>query len=428
MTPLHGIASREDLPLPFPLVVAAAAAVLVVTFWILLFAWREPRYRDRTGRELPRLSRLIDSPAFSRPLRLAAGLMWLLAALAMAVGADRIDNPVFGFVFVWLWVGIVPASLLLGQVYRRTNPVRLILRMTGASIAPASENLLSRLPAAAALLLFLYAELVEPLTLSLPVLRGFAALWLLWVVLGTMATSQRWIARADPFEAFATTVAKLSAWTRSPTGTLMLINPLRNLASWRAPKHLTWLTAVLLAGTLFDAVAASAWWVKLTQASEVSPRILGTAGLLLSVAVVGGLFLLCCLPLRREGRTLSETADSLAPSLVPLVAGYFLAHYATMLYLDGQRTAIRFSDPFGLGWNIFGMAEAGPDTTLLAFPTLIAVLQVLLIVAGHVAAALVCHDIALRDAPAGSAILRQVPMLALMVMLTVLGMLLMFGD
>lgn len=427
MTPLHGIASREDLPLPFPLMVAAAAIVLVVTFWILLFAWRRPRYLEHHGRELPRLSRFVDSPAFSRSLSSLIGLGWLVAALAMALGADRMDNPVFGFVFVWLWVGLVPVSLLFGELYRRTNPVRLILRMTGTATPSQAPNPQSRLPAAAAVLVFLYAELIEPLTLTLPVLRGFAAIWLVWVVVGTLATSQKWIARADPFEAFGTTVAQFSPWARSGAGTLMLINPLRNLAAWRAPRYLSALAAVLLAGTLFDAVAASAWWVRLQQATEISPRLLGTAGLLLVVAVVGGLFLLCSLPLRRPGSGTVATADEFAPSLVPLIAGYFLAHYATMLYLDGQRTAIRFADPLGRGWNLFGLAEVGPDTTLLAYPMLIGLVQVAFIVVGHVCAALVCHDIALRTTETRVAV-RQLPMLALMVALTTIGMLLMFGE
>ncbi len=48
---LHGIASRHDLPLPFGLVVAAGAAALVITFWVALFAWRSPRYREESGTE-----------------------------------------------------------------------------------------------------------------------------------------------------------------------------------------------------------------------------------------------------------------------------------------------------------------------------------------------------------------------------------------
>ena len=108
---LHGIASRHDLPLPFGLVVAAGAAVLVITFWVALFAWRSPRYREEEGTELPRLTRLVDSRGSGATLRAVGLAVWGLAGAALWFGVDRIDNPAVGFVYVWLWVGLVPAAL-----------------------------------------------------------------------------------------------------------------------------------------------------------------------------------------------------------------------------------------------------------------------------------------------------------------------------
>ena len=40
LIPLHGIASRRDLPLPFSFVVVGAVLALVISFAILIFAWR----------------------------------------------------------------------------------------------------------------------------------------------------------------------------------------------------------------------------------------------------------------------------------------------------------------------------------------------------------------------------------------------------
>ncbi|MEO7588925.1 MAG: hypothetical protein ABIS84_12965, partial [Arachnia sp.] len=220
---------------------------------------------------------------------------------------------------------------------------------------------------------------------------------------------------------------KLSPWARSHSGQLVLINPLRNLGSWKAPRHLSILACVLLGSTLFDAVAGSSWWVRAFQDSPLPPRLVGTVGLVATVALITALFHASVLPLRRSGQTLRQAADALSPGLVPLVAGYFLAHYATMLYLEGQRTAIRMADPLALGWDWFGIAEAGPNLTLLAHPTLIALVTVLFIVGGHVMAALVSHDIALRDLPPRVAVRRQVPLLLFMVALTISGMVLMFG-
>lgn len=421
MTLLHGIASRGDLPLPFELVLAGGAVALIVTFWVAFFAWRTPRYRDQAGVELPRLTRTVDSPWVSRPLRLAVGLGWLLAAAALAFGVDRIDNPVFGFVYVLLWVGLVPVSLLLGGVYRRTNPLRLLLRFTGATAPARHRRTGSRAPAAAALLAFLYLELVQPGGATLPVLRGYAAAWVAWVVVGVLVKGQGWISRADPFEAYASTIARLSPWARTRRGVLLLTNPLRNLASWAAPRHLALVASVLLGGTLFDALSNTAWWVRGTQDLDANAAwALGAAGLVGSVAVILGLFRLGTLPYR------GHRMDDLAPGLVPLVAGYTMAHYGTMLILEGQRTIIRFSDPLGRGWDLFGWAEAAPNTALFAFPTAIAVTQVLLIVAGHVAGVLVTHDIALRASPAGVRV--HVPLLLIMVVFTVAGLTLMFGG
>lgn len=419
MIPLHGIASREDLPLPFPLVVAGGAFTLVITFVILFWAWRTPRYEEADGRPLPRLTSLVDSGWFRWPLRVLVAAVWAVAGLALVAGVDRLDNPVFGFVLVWIWVGLVPAALLLGRVHRLTNPVRLL---TGFS--PPGEKMGSVWPAALAVTAFFYLELVEPRGLELRTMQLFAAVWLVWLVAGRLITSRAWVARADPFEAFASTVSRMSPWSRHPSGMLMLTHPLRNLSSWRPPRHFAILACVLLAGTLFDAIAASAWWVRGLQVLGINAHLAGTVGLLLTIGIVWGAFQLCAIPLRGGGSA-STAADRLAPSLVPLLAGYSLSHYATYLYLEGQRTAFRMSDPLSLGWNLFGSAELGPNTTLFMFPGPIAVLQVLLIVGGHVLGALVAHDISLRTSRRIGA---QLPLLLVMVCLTVGGLLLMFGS
>ncbi|MFV0429584.1 MAG: hypothetical protein ACK5KO_09200 [Arachnia sp.] len=424
MIPWHGIGTRDDLPLPFWLVVAGAAAVLIITFWVLAFAWRTPRFVDKSGRVLPRLTRFVDSPWVVRPLRIVVGAVWLIAGAALIAGPDRIDNPVFGFVFVWLWVGLVPVSLLFGQVYRRTNPARVFARLTGLVGKPTSGVKCTRWPAAIAITAFGYLELVQPESTTLPVLRGYAAVWVAWLLVGTLLGSRRWIASADPFEAYASAVAHASCWARNAKGQLMAINPLRNLASWQAPRHLSLLASALLGVTLFDALSATTGWVRWTQNLGVAPQLPGAAGLIASIAVIYLAFRLAALPLRDQGQASGAAADRLAPGLIPLVAGYSLAHYGTLLYLEGQRTAFRMSDPLGVGWNLFGGAEAGPDTTLLAFPTAIATTQVLLIVLGHVVGAMVSHDIALRSS---RRVTHQLPLLLLMVAITCLGMLLMFS-
>ena len=49
LLPLHGIASRHDLPLPFSFVVVGAALALILSFVVLLRAWRQPRFTPSAG-------------------------------------------------------------------------------------------------------------------------------------------------------------------------------------------------------------------------------------------------------------------------------------------------------------------------------------------------------------------------------------------
>ena len=76
VVPMHGLGGARDLPIPASLAISAAVAALVISFTVLILAWRTPRYDARTqGRPLPdgfaRLRRR-RSPALD-PARARAG-------------------------------------------------------------------------------------------------------------------------------------------------------------------------------------------------------------------------------------------------------------------------------------------------------------------------------------------------------------------
>lgn len=437
LVPLHGLGSRQDLPLPLPLAIAGAVTVLVVSFALLALAWREPRWPVPRGRALPALTRLVDA-AWVRRLVAAAGLFvfgW--TALALWAGQDRVTNPVFGFTYVWVWVGLVPLSLLFGPVWRRANPLRTLLRLAvrlglppdGLRPLPAATwRRLGRYPAAVGLLGFLWLELVQPGNNTLAVLRGWWLAWVLGVLGGGVLFGPRWVGAADPFEAYAVLVSRASPWQRVARR-LVWTNPLRHLATSRSPAGAWALVAVLLGGTAFDGFTGSSWWVRAVQSSDLARPVWGTAGLLLAVLLVAATFLLGVRPLdgvrgqvRRPGR------DLLAAGVVPIVVGYAVAHYLSLLVLEGQRTLINLSDPLGLGWNVFGTAELAINQLWLETPAVTAVLQLLAIVGGHVAGVLVAHEVSVRVLPPRRRVVGQVPLLAVMVGYTCGGLLLLFSP
>ena len=97
--PLHGLGSRQDLPLPFEFVLWGAALALVASFVVLVAAGRRARYTQPRGIALPGLTRLVDAPAARVVLRLLALALYGWMALALWFGQDRVTNPVFGFTF-----------------------------------------------------------------------------------------------------------------------------------------------------------------------------------------------------------------------------------------------------------------------------------------------------------------------------------------
>jgi len=94
------------------------------------FAAVEAALRDAAataGRPLSPWAAAVVGSRATRAVLAGLGLLvtaWTL--LALVLGADTANNPVPWVVFVLLWVGIVPLSVVLGPVWRRLNPLRTV--------------------------------------------------------------------------------------------------------------------------------------------------------------------------------------------------------------------------------------------------------------------------------------------------------------
>jgi hypothetical protein len=140
--------------------------------------------------------------------------------------------------------------------------------------------------------------------------------------------------------------------------------------------------------------------------------VLQTVSLLAVVAIFVAAYLLVA---RRDAR-------AVAPTLIPIAAVYFAAHYFAYLLIAGQATLGVLVDPFGHGWNPAGLGEYELWKGI-APAALVWWVQVLLIVWGHVAAVFAAHRLALvRSRGAGRALLAQAPLVLLMVGYTVAGL------
>jgi hypothetical protein len=108
------------------------------------------------------------------------------------------------------------------------------------------------------------------------------------------------------------------------------------------------------------------------------------------------------------------------------VVGYTVAHYFSLLALDGQTTWILASNPFGLaGVDLFGTYGNTVDLTAVG-PDAIALVQVGAVVVGHVLGVTLAHERALLSARRARAS-DQLPLVVVMVAFTVGGLGLLFG-
>ncbi len=434
--PAHGIGSREDLPLPLGWAIAGAAAAVVLSFVLLGLLWREPRLdAGRAGRPLPvPLARLLDAPAFRRVL---AGLGLLAAAwtlLALLLGRDDARNPVPWVVYVLLWVGVVPVSVLFGPVWRQLNPLRavhaLLNRALGLDPRDGVRPLPARMgwwPAAGGILAFAWLELVAPDPASLDTLRTAIALYAALHLLAAFVYGSRWFDRGDAFEAWSGLYGRISPLGRRD-GVLVLRAPLTGLDRVAAAPGLVATVIAMLSATAFDGLSGSSTWARLVQSNEWSRQLAGTLGLLGTALVLGAVFVACCAVAGVVGGTGARGASALfAPSVVPVALGYVVAHYYSFLVIEGQRAFVRLSDPLGTGANWLGTGDLQVSYAA-ASPALVANVQVAAIVVGHVLGVVVAHDRAVRLFPRTRAVVGQLPLLVLMVTLTCLGLFLLFWD
>jgi hypothetical protein len=435
----HGVGGRQDLPIPFTYALIGAAVALVVSFVALAVLWREPQLGGpRTGVAVPpAVQRVLDASATRWVIRLVGLAATAYVATAAIAGPDLVINPTAGVVYVLFWVGLAPASVLFGPVWKLLNPLRtvhlLLSRAMGSDPAAGLRPLPERLgywPAALALLAFVWLELAAPDRGTLPVLRMFFAVYVAVQLVMAAVFGDRWFERGDGFEAYSTLLGRMAPLQRRADGRLVLRSPLDGLAAVPPARGLAAVVVVLLGSTAYDGLSNAPAWLRVTDAAGLPDTTAATLGVLGCVLVVGGAYVLAVSATRRLGaHATSEAgmAGDFAPSLVPIALGYLVAHYYSLFVLEGQRTLIQLSDPLSNGANVFGTAERGVDSSMVT-PGGVATLQVAAVVTGHILGVVLAHDRAVALLPRRRAVAGQLPLLVLMVGYTVGGLGLLFAG
>lgn len=424
----HGLGSRGQLPLPVWMFTWAAAIALVVSFVALGVLWTRPQLnRLATGRVLASSSGVVGIvQAIGRGTALVLYLVCLVAGL---IGADvTSDNILPVTLYVIVWVGALIVSGVVGDLWGAVNPI--------ATLAQGAEAIARRMgfrlrqppvcgqwPAAVGLLVFLFYELAHPSGAEPRTLGYLLAVHLLFSLGAAAVWGAEWVVEHEPFSALFRWTGSIGAVFRRDDGSVGLRPPMSGLARMPVVASTAVALLVVLGGTTYDGFSESQLARRLLgQPTGWNGALLRLLVLVASIVIISAFYALgVWWTSRVTGMTVTQAATAFAPSLVPIVFGYAVAHYFQLLVDESQTFVFRLSDPLGRGWDLFGGSDGLINFNLISVD-LVAWLQVLAILFGHIGAVMVAHDRSIELFDVGHSLRSQFAMLLVMVAYSTLGL------
>lgn len=476
----HGFGQRYDLPVPLWLYLYGAAATVALSFLLIAVFVGEPRsahtYRRVNLLRFGWFRATLASRPFIIFLRLLSVALFLLVILS---GLFGVHNPALNFTptFVWIiwWVGLGFITAFIGNLWELVNPWKNIFEWADAAARwlglenglegdepyPAKWGVW---PAFLLYFAFVWIEIVfegspTPFNIALLALLYSAITWGGMMIYG----KEVWLRHGEAFSVFFGVLARFSPSEVRVTDPrvceecpnecleggecincyecLRRAEPQSreiNLRLWAVgllnKEHVTLDRLVfivfILASVTFDGLVVTPAWVDIETWAfplfqpfgQFGYVVFQTLGLIALPAIFLAAYFTFSFLIKALGGAdgkVRQVAAAFVYSLVPIALAYQMAHYYTLLLVQGQNIFALISDPFGWGWNLFGTAGYSVNVGIVG-AGFVWYSQVGLVVGGHIIAVYVAHVIALRLLNDKKRALKsQYPMLALMVLYTV---------
>lgn len=370
-----------------------------------------------------------------RPTRLAArAVRWGAVALLLGtllVGLARVSSGLttvgLSLVPLLFWVGLVIGGVilcsLLDGAWRTFDPWATLESWSRAG-QRAREPWVPPWGLGPLLLFMLFwFELVSG--------AGFSEMWVVVAIVLYTGFSLSLRSRVGPSWALVDPLSILfgfasrAAPLRLGRDGLFYRGPLAGLVQERPmPKSLHVALFVLLGATTLDNARETVAWGGMTSrlGLEDTPAWLVESGaMVVFVLLFLAPFLAAVAGANRwvsSEASLSDLARHFSWSVIPIGIAYVLAHNVALLLIGGPQLLRQLSDPFALGWNLFGTRDL--LQSFVPSPTLVWLPEIVLIVGGHVLAVFAAHRTALALSATGRAAARsQIPLTVLMSVYTI---------
>ena len=371
----HGIGSVGDLPIPFETVLNVSAWVIILTFVFLKISWKK--------------SVLVQKEVIVEQRQPWLGKMFGVFILSLLILPGLIGNeeaktsitPLI--IWVFLWIGVPVLGLVFGDIYSKFNPL---------SIIPSPEKKPSTVWFAAALFLGLtWFELVwrKP---GNPTHIGIVFILLMLITTGTRIIFSKASIEVDPLHLLHHLYAKLRFTLSKPIYKNMLEN-IANLSNFKGMEYFI----LLMIGTVtYDGLRGTTFWYNLFGSSTLDITFSTFAFFGINIIIIASYRFACWFALKVSGekQDLNNISLLFGHTMLPIAFAYHVTHYLSLLLYESQTILYRLNDPYGIGWNLFGIDEV----TINYFLTPVALwgIQVFVTLAGHMLSVVLAHDLAIK--------------------------------
>jgi hypothetical protein len=370
------------------------------------------------------------------PVTLTSYLGFLAFLALVYIGLFGERDPMHNLMTLVFWTGVwiaVPlGSMLLGNLWQPINPWTGPVRIARTLLGRTGSICLSRLghwPAVAGYAGFVWFQMVslypdDPAILAKVALSYWSVIFLLAVLEG-----EDWLERGEFLTVLFGMISRIAPLWHETEGTRA-----RLLTGWPGTQVLAMppltpsavvFVSLALAALTFDGLMETFWWQALIGQNPLEPMgrsavmVANTAGLVAVWVTTLALVLGAILLGRRIGGGFATGPVML--SFLAIAAGYHAAHYLVMLLTAGQYTVAALNDPLFTGESWLGLPPFYVSMGFLTDPAvmpLIYALQFAAILGAHLLAVV----LGLKLAGQGARPLAHLPMTALMVAYTVLGL------
>ena len=371
----HGIGSVGDLPIPFETVLNVSAWVIILTFVFLKISWKKSVLVQKeviVEQRQPWLGKIFG--VFILSLLILPGL----------IGNEEAKTSITPLIiWVFLWIGVPVLGLVFGDIYSKFNPL---------SIIPSPEKKPSTVWFAAALFLGLtWFELVwrKP---GNPTHIGIVFILLMLITTSTRIIFGKASIEVDPLHLLHHLYAKLRFTVSKPIYKNMLEN-IANLSNFKGMEYFI----LLMIGTVtYDGLRGTTFWYNLFGSSTLDITFSTFAFFGINIVIIGSYRFACWFALKVSGekQDLNNISLLFGHTMLPIAFAYHVTHYLSLLLYESQTILYRLNDPYGIGWNLFGI----DDVSIKYFLTPVALwgIQVFVTLAGHMLSVVLAHDLAIK--------------------------------